>query len=85
MKIQLSRFTNFRLTYILIDLANLKIETENIRNRIDEIIKSGTKKQEEIKTMEKKIVVNEQNYKNELEKNSTMYNLKYLRKSLVII
>jgi hypothetical protein len=73
------------LTYILIDLANLKIETENIRNRIDEIIKSGTKKQEEIKTMEKKIVVNEQNYKNELEKNSTMYNLKYLRKSLVII
>jgi len=42
------------LIYILIDLANLKIETENIRNRIDEIIKSGTKKQEEIKTMEKK-------------------------------
>jgi hypothetical protein len=38
----------------LIDLANLKNDTENMRNRIDEMIKSGTKKQEEIKSMEKK-------------------------------
>ncbi len=34
-----------------IELANLKNETENMRNRIDDIIKSGTKKQEEIKSM----------------------------------
>ena len=58
---------NFLENQRLNDLANLKNETENMRKRIDEIIKSDTKKKEEIKSMEKRIVLNEKNYKDELE------------------
>ena len=65
---EIEKRLNFLENQRLIDLENLKNETENIRNRIDEIIKSGTKKQEEIKSMEKRIVVNEQNQKDELKK-----------------
>jgi hypothetical protein len=65
---EIEKRLNFLENQRLIDLENLKNETENIRKRIDEIIKSGTKKQEEIKSMEKRIVVNEQNQKDELEK-----------------
>ncbi len=62
---EIEKRLNFLENQRLIDLENLKNETENIRNRIDEIIKSDTKKQEEIKSMEKRIVVNEQNQKDE--------------------
>ena len=58
---------NFLENQRLNDVANLKNETENMRKRIDEIIKSDTKKKEEIKSMEKRIVLNEKNYKDELE------------------
>jgi hypothetical protein len=49
---------NFLENQRLNDVANLKNETENMRKRIDEIIKSDTKKKEEIKSMEKRIVIN---------------------------
>ena len=55
-----------------------------MKKRIDEIIKSDTKKMEEIKSIEKRIVVNEKNYKDELEKFNNVQ-LKYLKKSLIII
>jgi hypothetical protein len=58
---------NFLENQRLNDVANLKNETENMRKRIDEIIKSDTKKKEEIKSIEKRIVLNEKNYKDELE------------------
>ena len=58
---------NFLENQRLNDVANLKNETGNMRKRIDEIIKSDTKKKEEIKSMEKRIVLNEKNYKDELE------------------
>jgi len=51
---EIEKRLNFLENQRLIDLANLKNDTENMRNRIDEMIKSGTKKQEEIKSMEKK-------------------------------
>jgi hypothetical protein len=51
---EIEKRLNFLENQRLIVLANLKNETENMRNRIDEMIKSGTKKQEEIKSMEKK-------------------------------
>ncbi len=58
---------NFLENQRLNDVANPKNETENMRKRIDEIIKSDTKKKEEIKSIEKRIVLNEKNYKDELE------------------
>ena len=58
---------NFLENQRLNDVTNLKNETENMRKRIDEIIKSDTKKKEEIKSIEKRIVLNEKNYKDELE------------------